>query len=126
MTWIGWYWIFKYHSTNNTNWNFTRHEILNTIGPLFIAASHRINVLIDALFHPVITDFGLSKFYDINDYSFHDGTTQYKAPKVLKELEYGIKADVYSFRIIMYEVVTDSNPYPELVDEREQTKEENN
>lgn len=48
------------------------------------------------------------------------------APKVLKELEYGIKADVYSFRIIMYEVVTDSNPYPELVDERERTKEENN
>ena len=48
------------------------------------------------------------------------------APKVLKELEYGIRADVYLFGIIMYEVVTGSNPYPELVDESERTKEENN
>ncbi|KAK8841635.1 hypothetical protein M9Y10_026575 [Tritrichomonas musculus] len=36
------------------------------------------------------------------------------APEVLKNGKYGRKADVYSFAILMFEVVTDSSSYPEL------------
>ena len=36
------------------------------------------------------------------------------APEVIKGELYGRKADVYSFGIIMYEVVTKLDPYPAL------------
>ena len=37
------------------------------------------------------------------------------APEVIKGLPYDRKADIYSFGILMYEVVTDSDPYPDLI-----------
>ncbi len=36
------------------------------------------------------------------------------SPEVIKGSEYGTKTDVYSFAILMFEVLTDSVPYPEL------------
>lgn len=75
------------------------------------------NILLDDEFYPVITDFGLSKFTDVNEpkiQSFFGGTFQYMAPEVLQNRPYDFKADVYSFGIIMYEVVTGLDPYPEF------------
>ncbi|KAK8850271.1 hypothetical protein M9Y10_018399 [Tritrichomonas musculus] len=73
------------------------------------------NVLLDDNLHPIITDFGLSKFNE-NNYSFDQsqqcGTSIYMAPEVFENNQYSEKADVYSFGILMYEVVTDSIPYP--------------
>lgn len=75
------------------------------------------NILLDEDFHPLITDFGLSKFFKVDQSSIQTqacGTLIYKAPEVIQGINYNTKADVYSFAILMFEVVTDSLPYPEL------------
>lgn len=75
------------------------------------------NILIDEFFHPLITDFGLSKFYELGhskSQSQHCGTTIYMAPEVISGKPYNGKADVYSFGILMFEVVTEEIPYPLL------------
>ncbi|KAK8835133.1 hypothetical protein M9Y10_025495 [Tritrichomonas musculus] len=73
------------------------------------------NILLDERFYPLITDFGLSKFTE-TDNSINQskacGTSIYKAPEVINSNKYNGKADVYSFGILMYEVVTDLIPYP--------------
>lgn len=73
------------------------------------------NILIDKHFYPHITNFGLSKFIDSGhskSQSKSCGTPIYMAPEVIDGERYDGKADVYSFGIIMYQIVTDSVPYP--------------
>lgn len=75
------------------------------------------NILVDSNYYPHITDFGLSQYFE--DYepcisqSVGCGTPVYMAPEVYKGETYTSKADIYSFGLIMYEVVTDAPPYPE-------------
>ena len=73
------------------------------------------NVLLNNLLHPLITDFGLSKF-NIHDQLMEPsqdfGSAFYLAPECISGDHYNKKADVYSFGIIMYEIVTKSVPYP--------------
>ena len=73
------------------------------------------NILIDKDFYPHITDFGLSKFLDSvhsKSQSKSCGTPCYMAPEVIDGNHYDGKADVYSFGILMYQIVTDCRPYP--------------
>lgn len=73
------------------------------------------NILMDSDFHPHISDFGLSKFYDAGHSKSQSkicGTPIYMAPEVINGSAYDGKADVYSFGIIMYQVITDCTPYP--------------
>lgn len=75
------------------------------------------NILLDEDFHPHITDFGLSKLSESSSsisQSQQCGTIAYMAPEVIEGNKYSGKADVYSFGILMYEVITDLTPYPEL------------
>ena len=75
------------------------------------------NILINEYYEPMITDFGLSKFVDIDhsqSQSIHEGTQFYKAPEIIKKEPYGRKADVYSFAIILFEIINGSVPYPEF------------
>ena len=73
------------------------------------------NILLDDNLHPLITDFGLSKICDTISTISHSiscGTSVYMAPEVIAGRKYNGKADVYSFGILMYEVITDLEPYP--------------
>ena len=59
-----------------------------------------------------ISDFGLSRM--LSDDSFMTGqlgTCHWMAPEVLNSSSYTNKADVYSFGIVMYEVITRETPY---------------
>lgn len=76
------------------------------------------NVLLDSNYRPCITDFGLSKFVDsdVSQSQSHAeiGTTAYIAPEVIESNHYGPKADVYSFAILMYEVITGERAFSEI------------
>ena len=75
------------------------------------------NVLLDDNFCPLITDFGLSKIFETGhskSQSMYGGTLIYMAPEVIEGEKYDTKADVYSFAILMFKIVTDLVPYPKV------------
>ncbi|KAK8836227.1 hypothetical protein M9Y10_039859 [Tritrichomonas musculus] len=74
------------------------------------------NVLLDDDLHPLISDFGLSKYYDYdtNEHSHNEGTQGYMAPEYILGPIYNEKVDVFSFGILMYEVVMDQKAYKNM------------
>lgn len=76
------------------------------------------NILLDSDYHPHITDFGLSKFFDPSDPNQQsiDGlsTERYMAPEFASGNEFDIKADVFSFGVLMYELITEKEAYSYL------------
>lgn len=73
-----------------------------------------MNIVLDQLFRPKITDFGLSKFINKNSQknTIIPSTIPYEAPEKIDSGNYNHKIDVYSFAIILYEVITKQAPYP--------------
>ncbi|KAK8834412.1 hypothetical protein M9Y10_013322 [Tritrichomonas musculus] len=73
------------------------------------------NILLDEFLKPYITNFGLSKFFERNHSQDQPTQTKsliYNAPEVLSKNHYNSRSDVYSFGILMYEVITESKPFP--------------
>ncbi|RHZ80059.1 hypothetical protein Glove_139g109 [Diversispora epigaea] len=69
--------------------------------------------------YPYISDFGLSKLIEANPNNPEKknivGVLPYIAPEVLSgDEEYTKAADVYSFGIIAYEIITGIPPYPDI------------
>lgn len=79
------------------------------------------NILVDSKWNAKISDFGLSrtavpdKFSGSNTGEYTVGTLCYAAPEVIQMQTYSAKSDIYSFGMILYEVLSRQIPFRELV-----------
>ncbi|KAL0482922.1 hypothetical protein AKO1_014125 [Acrasis kona] len=74
------------------------------------------NILLDEHFTAKVCDFGQSRFAEIGaaataSMTSNIGTTQYMAPEIILDLPYNEKCDVYSFGIVMYEILFERQPF---------------
>ncbi|KAK8847191.1 hypothetical protein M9Y10_019774 [Tritrichomonas musculus] len=68
------------------------------------------NILLDNDYKPVLANFSFSKIF--NPYfSMSPSTAFYMAPEIAISNNYSTKSDVFSFGILMYEIVTGSRAY---------------
>lgn len=72
------------------------------------------NLLVDENWRVKVCDFGLSKFVENKNEMTACGTPAYAAPEVLRNSDYSTSADVYSFAIVLWELVTRDVLYPNL------------
>ncbi|KAJ4841056.1 hypothetical protein Tsubulata_028356 [Turnera subulata] len=73
------------------------------------------NILLDAKYQPKVSDFGLSKLLhrgdlDTSNFSKIRGTRGYMAPEWVFNLPITSKVDVYSYGIVVLEMVTGKSP----------------
>ncbi|KAK8883665.1 hypothetical protein M9Y10_042762 [Tritrichomonas musculus] len=73
------------------------------------------NVLLDDNLYPHICDFGIAFISDLQASQIvmntQTGTPLYQAPEVLSDEPYTSKIDVYSYSLIVYQLLTDQIPY---------------
>ena len=79
------------------------------------------NILLDDFLFPKIADFGLSKVklqkhdnFNLQSANSLKGTPMYISPEIWERFEYSKAADVYAFGIIVYEIVTEEVPFPNV------------
>ncbi|GMH26941.1 hypothetical protein Nepgr_028784 [Nepenthes gracilis] len=73
------------------------------------------NILIDEGFHMKIADFGTAcEEANCDHFSDDPGTYRWMAPEMIKHKPYGRKVDVYSFGLILWEMVAGSIPYEDM------------
>jgi len=71
-----------------------------------------MNLLVTAEYNVKVADFGLSKTFQKEVLNSKMGTLNWLAPEVLAGTEpYGLKSDVFSFGIILWEMITRESPY---------------
>jgi serine/threonine protein kinase len=69
------------------------------------------NILVDKNWTAKVGDFGLSRVLQADRNRGQAGSPVYMAPEVLSQKPYGPKADVYSFGIVLWELITNQVPY---------------
>lgn len=79
------------------------------------------NILLDDHLFPKICDFGLAKVLHRNQQSMTQqtainfkGTPYYAAPEIILENKFDMPGDVYAFAIIVYQILTNNEPYDEF------------
>lgn len=69
------------------------------------------NMLVSNDFTVKIADFGYSRMKADNQTMTQVGTVSYSAPEVFEGLHYTNKADVYSFGIVLWELIFNKKPW---------------
>lgn len=74
-----------------------------------------MNILLDSKYFPRLCDFGIARFLDPTQVmTTHIGTPHWMAPEILNGNRYGKEVDVYSFAMLMYELMTNLIPWAGL------------
>ena len=82
------------------------------------------NVLVDAQFHPMLTDFGRARVTTTSGISSSSLSSAYAwlAPEVILRGAHSPKADIYSLGVILWEIVTGEIPLRGLTQQQIKTK----
>jgi len=70
------------------------------------------NVLLDEKQHAKVTDFGISTNFGV-EHTAETGTYRSMAPEVISHQKYDYKCDVYSFGVLLWEIVHQQIPFEE-------------
>ncbi|GMI48845.1 hypothetical protein TrCOL_g5988 [Triparma columacea] len=69
------------------------------------------NVMVDNNFNAKMCDFGLSRYIKTDKTMTFCGTPYWTAPEIIRQEPYTEKADVYSYGIVLWELITAQEPY---------------
>lgn len=69
------------------------------------------NLLIDDNMNAKLCDFGLSQFVAADNTMTHCGTPSWTAPEIIRQEAFTEKADVYSYAIVLWELITQQDPH---------------
>jgi len=71
-----------------------------------------INIMLNQMKEPIITEFSFAKVFDReNNHSIISGTPLWMAPELFEEKPYSYPIDVFSYGMILYQLLTDQFPY---------------
>lgn len=84
-----------------------------------ILSLHFRNILRDDSGHLKVADFGVSKLLTVKEdkpLTCSETSRRYEAPEVFKNEEYDTKVDVFSFALILQEMIEGCPPFPDKRD----------
>ncbi|KAM2620247.1 hypothetical protein TB1_036296 [Malus domestica] len=116
------YFLFEHKKREQLHW-LSRTMIIGGIarGILYLHEDSRLrvihrdlkasNILLDSNMNPKISDFGMARMFGIDDQTEGNtkrivGTYGYMAPEYAMEELYSVKSDVFSFGVLLLEIIT--------------------
>ncbi|KAM1485457.1 hypothetical protein TB1_036307 [Malus domestica] len=116
------YFLFEHKKREQLDW-LSRTMIIGGIarGILYLHEDSRLrvihrdlkasNILLDSNMNPKISDFGMARMFGIDDQTEGNtkrivGTYGYMAPEYAMEELYSVKSDVFSFGVLLLEIIT--------------------